>query len=105
VQHGKLVRDRIPDIIRSTGRIPEIRALKGDELVEALLSKLEEETLELRAASPSERIEELADILEVVEALAGKFGIDMAAVERAADAKRAERGGFDGGLWLVSQGT
>ena len=76
--------------------------MQGEELVEALLSKLEEETLELRAASPTERIEELADIFEVVHALARKFGVDMAGLERAADAKRAERGGFDSGLWLLS---
>ena len=45
--HGKLVRDRIPEIIRSTGRTPEVRVLDGEELREALLSKLEEETCEL----------------------------------------------------------
>jgi predicted house-cleaning noncanonical NTP pyrophosphatase (MazG superfamily) len=55
-------------------------------------------------APQAERIEELADILEVVHALAGKFGIDMAELGRAADVKRAERAGFNGGLWLVSRG-
>jgi predicted house-cleaning noncanonical NTP pyrophosphatase (MazG superfamily) len=54
-------------------------------------------------APQAERIEELADILEVVHALAGKFGIDMAELGRAADVKRAERAGFNGGLWLVSR--
>jgi predicted house-cleaning noncanonical NTP pyrophosphatase (MazG superfamily) len=42
VQQGKLVRDRIPEIIRSTGGMPEVRVLEGDELLEALLPKLEE---------------------------------------------------------------
>lgn len=105
MNHGKLVRDRIPEIIRSTGRTPEVRVLEGDELLDALFSKLEEETHELRAARHSQRIEELADIFEVVQALARKLGIDMTTLERAADAKRARRGGFDGGLWLVSQDT
>ncbi len=103
MQHGKLVRDRIPEIIRSTGRTPEVRVLQGEELVEALLLKLEEETSELRAAaSTAERVEELADILEVVQALARRLGVDTAGLTRAADAKRAERGGFDDGLWLIS---
>jgi predicted house-cleaning noncanonical NTP pyrophosphatase (MazG superfamily) len=102
VPQGKLVRDRIPEIIRSTGRTPEVQVLQGDELVAALMSKLEEETAELRTAQRAERVEELADILEVVHALAGRFGIDVAGLQRAADAKRAERGGFDGGIWLVS---
>ena len=100
MQHGKLVRDRIPEIIRLTGRTPEVRALDGDELLEALLCKLEEETHELRIAPQDGRTEELADILEVVLALAGTFGIEPDALEKAADTKRAERGGFDGGLWL-----
>lgn len=103
VQQGKLVRDRIPEIIRSTGRIPTVRPLQGEELIEALLWKLVEESSELRAASPTERIEELADIFEVVQALARNLGVDMAGLARAADAKRAERGGFDSGLWLLSQ--
>lgn len=102
--HGKLVRDRIPEIIRSTGRSPEVRVLDGEELVEALLSKLEEETCELRAASATQRVEELADIYEVLLALARNFGIDMNGLVRVAEAKRAERGGFDSGLWLVSDG-
>ena len=61
VKHGKLVRDRIPEIIRSTGRTPEVRALEGDELLDALLSKLEEETRELRTARHSQRVEEPPD--------------------------------------------
>jgi hypothetical protein len=40
--------------------------------------------------------------LEVVHALARRFGIDVVGLQRVADAKRAERGGFDGRIWLVS---
>jgi predicted house-cleaning noncanonical NTP pyrophosphatase (MazG superfamily) len=76
VTEGKLVPDRVPEIIRSTRRTAEVRVLNGDELLEALLAKLEEETDELRTAPVGERIDELADVLEVVRALAGKFGIE-----------------------------
>jgi predicted house-cleaning noncanonical NTP pyrophosphatase (MazG superfamily) len=81
----------------------EVRIVAGDELREALLCKLNEEAAELRSAPENERIEELADILEVVRALAQYLGIDMAELERVAAAKRAERGGFAYGLWLVSE--
>ncbi|MFN8031863.1 MAG: nucleoside triphosphate pyrophosphohydrolase [Mycobacterium sp.] len=101
MQHGKLVRDRIPEIIKSSGRKPEVLVLHGDELLSALLDKLEEETQELRSAPENQRTEELADILEVVRALADKLGMDMTALEQVADSKRAERGSFDRGLWLV----
>ena len=100
MEHGKLVRDRIPEIIRSSGRTPRVEVLNGDDLVDALLSKLEEEVRELRTASPPDRVEELADIFEVVQTLAVKFGIDMAGLLGVAEAKRAERGGFDAGFWL-----
>jgi predicted house-cleaning noncanonical NTP pyrophosphatase (MazG superfamily) len=81
VGQGKLVRDRIPEIIRSTGRTPEVRVLDDAELLEALLTKLEEETVELRSALHQDRVEELVDILQVVRALAAHFGIDMGALE------------------------
>lgn len=99
---GKLVRDRIPTIIEASGRVPKVRRLEPSELVSALIMKLEEEAQEFLAANHNEQAEELADILEVVRALADQCGLDMSDLERIADTKRAERGGFKLGLWLVN---
>ena len=93
VRNGKLVRDRIPQIIAASGRTPVTRILQGHELLDALLVKLDEEAAELRTADKQERTEELADVFEVVRTLATSIGLSMPAPEDLAAAKRAERGG------------
>lgn len=102
VIHQKLVRDRIPEIIVASGRTPRIRSVHGDALEEALIAKLEEEANEFRDAIGDARREELADVLEVVRALAAHLGISMGELDRIADNKRSERGGFNQGIWLES---
>ncbi len=102
VRTGKLVRDRIPEIIEATGVEPQVRSLQGDELLDALIAKLGEEAAELRAAKDSERVEELADVLEVIDALAAHLGISVQEVQQTAEIKRALRGGFGKGLWLAT---
>ena len=94
---GKLVRDRIPEIIEATGVKPQVRPLEGDELFDALIEKLGEEAAELRAAKDSERVEELADVLEVIDALAAHLGISLQEARQTAEIKRAQRGGFEQG--------
>ncbi|MEW1960692.1 nucleoside triphosphate pyrophosphohydrolase [Kineococcus sp. NPDC059986] len=98
---GKLVRDRIPDIIRAEGREPRIRILTNDEYVAALLVKVVEEAGELRdAATTEERLAEAADVYEVLLAVAELCGASIEDVVRLADAKRQQRGGFGGRVWL-----
>jgi predicted house-cleaning noncanonical NTP pyrophosphatase (MazG superfamily) len=49
---GKLIRDRIPEIIEDAGGQPSSRVLDEVERLSALLAKLQEESDELRAAAP-----------------------------------------------------
>lgn len=87
----KLVRDRIPAIIEADGRAPEVRAAGEAEYAALLIAKLYEEAGEYTAdRSPGE----LADLLEVVHALARTHGLDPAGLEELRAAKAAERGGF-----------
>ncbi|MGB3773578.1 MAG: nucleoside triphosphate pyrophosphohydrolase [Rhodococcus sp. (in: high G+C Gram-positive bacteria)] len=97
---GKLVRDLIPEIIEATGRTPVTRVLDDDEYRMALQEKLVEEAAELRDATDADRAEELADVWEVVHALASDMGLTPAALARLAARKRAERGAFVGRIWL-----
>lgn len=88
---GKLVRDRIPQIIRSRGADPVVRVADRGEFHGLLRSKLSEEVTEfLDSGDP----EELADILEVVLTLATELDVDAARLEALRAAKAAERGGF-----------
>ncbi|MDA4088064.1 phosphoribosyl-ATP pyrophosphohydrolase [Mycolicibacterium hassiacum] len=100
---GKLVRDRIPDIIRRSGRTPRYRTLSTDEYRRALIDKLNEEVGELAAAENQESIlGEAADVVEVVAAIAAEYGADLGTVLDIASRKRTERGGFGQRLWLSS---
>jgi predicted house-cleaning noncanonical NTP pyrophosphatase (MazG superfamily) len=103
---GKLVRDKIPEIIEASGRSAQVRQLIGKAFERALHDKLAEETAELcDAKTAGEVLEEAADVLEVVRAIASGHGHDLSEVIRAADAKRAARGGFDSRLWLEASST
>jgi predicted house-cleaning noncanonical NTP pyrophosphatase (MazG superfamily) len=99
---GKLVRDRIPEIIRAAGGEPHTRRLQGDELIAALLDKVVEEAHELREASVDQRIEEMADLLEVLAAVAERLGVTLDQVQDVGHIKRSSRGGFNDGLFLYS---
>jgi predicted house-cleaning noncanonical NTP pyrophosphatase (MazG superfamily) len=97
----KLVRDRIPQIIRSRGAEPVVRVADRQEYRGLLRGKLTEEVHEFLA---SEEPEELADILEVVLALATELGVDRARLEALRATKAAERGGFAGRIvWQGNQ--
>lgn len=100
---GKLVRDRIPDIIRSGGGDPHLETAPADALVDLLIAKLHEEVEEY---ADSREVEELADIIEVCFAAAAHAGISRGELLGLADTKRTERGGFDRALvWLGNRNT
>lgn len=96
---GKLVRDQIPEIIEASGAPGSFRVLSDEEYDAALLDKLVEEVDELRAARLDDRLEEAADVYEVLLALLAQRGLDAKALVTAAEAKRQLRGGFSERLW------
>lgn len=98
MRHNKLVRDRIPELIEESGQQAVTRALGDGEYEQALLLKLREETGEYEG---SREVEELADILEAVYALAATHGIGSQELERLRERKRRARGGFERRLLLI----
>lgn len=64
---GKLVRDRIPEIIRRNGEEPVSYVADASEYRQRLRDKLSEETDEFLQADGEVAKEELADVLEVVQ--------------------------------------
>lgn len=91
----KLIRDRLPEIMRAQGLAVFDRRLDDAEFAAALGEKLIEEAHEARTATPDQIADELADVLEVVHALAQVHGLSLQDIETARLTKRAERGGFD----------
>jgi predicted house-cleaning noncanonical NTP pyrophosphatase (MazG superfamily) len=101
-RHGKLVRDKIPQIIRSKGEEPIVSTAGTEEYYIRLRDKLREEVEEY-LASDNDR-EELADILEVLYALARETDTDQHELERLRAAKAEKRGGFtDRVIWFCNQ--
>lgn len=98
MKHNKLVRDRIPDIITERGDEPVIQILDAGAYRRELRRKLQEEVAEF---GESGEVEELADVLEVVYALAAAEGVSKFQLEEKRERKRGERGGFDRRIFLV----
>ena len=96
--YNKLVRDRIPEIIASTGDEYKIRTLSDSEYIEMLDAKLDEE---LKEYHEDKNIEELADILEVLYAVAKARGYSKEELEETRLKKREKRGGFDEKIFLI----
>lgn len=98
--YNKLVRDKIPDLIRAQGERPNIRILSEEEHMEYLHKKLDEEVAEFHQDINTE---ELADILEVVFALAEGMGCSKEKLLEQYQDKHDRRGGFRDRIFLISK--
>ena len=88
----KLIRDKIPAIAAAKGGHMPCHTANPGEFRYHLSKKLEEEVKKfLDSGEP----EELADILEVIGAIAKERGLSMQNIYRLRDKKRKKRGGFD----------
>lgn len=99
--YNKLVRDNIPKIIIEDNCNPITRILSDEEYKKELEKKLLEEYNEvLDATTSEERIEELADMLEIIQALAILENETLDDVIKVANQKRLKRGGFEKKVFL-----
>lgn len=97
--YNKLVRDKIPEIISSTGKPFDIHYAKKEELLPLLETKLNEEVSEYLEAK---NLEELADVMEVLIGLANTLGYSEKDLINKRNEKKEERGGFEKGIVLES---
>ncbi len=96
---NKLVRDNIPFICEKNGQIPKTKVLNDKQYTSALSKKLKEE---VREYLMSNDIEELADILEVVEAIAENKGASIEEVMEIKQNKQNKNGAFKNRVFLIS---
>ena len=99
IKYDKLVRDRIPEIIEKSGKSCEILVLDEQDYLQMLDKKLDEELLEYRK---DKTVEELADLLEVIYALAKTHGVAKEQLENLRAEKAQKRGAFDNKILLKS---
>ncbi len=95
--YNKLVRDKIPEIIKDDGRQCDIYIAQKKELQELLEDKLREEVNEYLEAK---NLEELADVMEVLFGLAESLGYSEEELVKKREEKKEERGGFREGIVL-----
>ncbi|NEP86503.1 MAG: nucleoside triphosphate pyrophosphohydrolase [Okeania sp. SIO2C2] len=100
-KYNKLVRDRIPEIIRKSGLDCETITLSETEYRQALREKLIEEAQEAATASNADLAIEIADLLEVVDALLKSYGISHNQITLERDQKRATKGDFEQKIMLL----
>lgn len=87
-------------MINNSGEIPHTRILKQDEYLRLLDEKLDEEVEEFHR---DRNLEELADILEVVYALAETMGASKEELLQIYQQKNDKRGGFSQRIFLISK--
>lgn len=88
----KLVRDKVPDVIKKNNQKPIFHIADDKEYKEALLHKLSEEVNEFRNDLNAQ---ELGDLLDIIDAISASFGFSKEEIEKARLKKNDERGSFN----------
>lgn len=100
--YNKLVRDRIPEIIKNSGKTFSSRILTDVEYMKEINKKMHEELAEYEAAKTKEEsIEELADLLELIHAAVDVYGVSSEELEKVRAEKAEKRGGFNERIYLM----
>ncbi|TSB45723.1 nucleoside triphosphate pyrophosphohydrolase [Alkalicoccobacillus porphyridii] len=99
--YNKLVRDKIPAIIKSEGKTLSTNILSDEQYLKELRIKLQEEMQEyLEAPNDVDSIEELADVLEVIHSLTVVHNSSVKELEQVRKQKAEKRGGFEERIFL-----
>jgi predicted house-cleaning noncanonical NTP pyrophosphatase (MazG superfamily) len=94
---NKLVRDGIPAKIEMNGEVAVSRILNEEDFDAELIKKLGEEVAEFQK---DQNTEELADLLEIIYAIAERHGVPSTGLENIREAKLAKWGGFTKKIYL-----
>lgn len=97
ISYHKLVRDKIPQIIQAQGKTCVTEILSEEAYLQMVDAKLQEELTEYQE---SKSLEELADLLEVMEAAVKARGYTWEELAAVRDQKRQKRGGFEDRILL-----
>jgi predicted house-cleaning noncanonical NTP pyrophosphatase (MazG superfamily) len=97
MKYNKLIRDKIPQLRELEGKTIKSHIADDEEYWDKLKHKLKEEAAEF---FQDETEAELADILEVIEAICQYKTIDKNHLEELRLQKRTERGSFEGRIIL-----
>ena len=99
---NKLVRDKIPEKIEENGEVCKIKILSDEDYKIELNKKLQEEINEYFQADNENKLEELADVQEVLNAIVLANGYSQEDLENVRMKKFQKRGGFEKKIFLES---
>jgi predicted house-cleaning noncanonical NTP pyrophosphatase (MazG superfamily) len=99
--YDKLIRDRIPEIIKQEGRDFLAEPMQDAEFNEALLKKLIEESEEAVNAETKDLIVEIVDLYEIIDALIELHNLSREDILSLQEERRNERGGYKKKLKLI----
>jgi predicted house-cleaning noncanonical NTP pyrophosphatase (MazG superfamily) len=92
---GRVVRDRIPDLVREAGHHVTFRQLTAEERPRFLKQKVASEARELLASPVGKEKEQVADVLEALEAFITSRDYGRDDLRRVKEHKRKQRGAFE----------
>lgn len=98
--YNKLLRDKIPEICKNNNEKPVVRTLNDEDFKTELEKKLLEEYNEVIESTGQSRIEELADMLEIIKSLAKLENKSLDDVIELANRKKEKRGAFEYKIFL-----
>lgn len=90
--YNKLVRDKIPEIIRQDGKNCVFEYLSDENYLKKIDEKLDEE---LKEYHEEQNIEELADLIEVIYAAAVARGYSVEELEKVRQSRIEKQGAFN----------
>ena len=100
-QCKKLVRDKIPEIIKQDNHEPVISILDDKKYKKELLKKMVEEANEVKNADDKkELIKEIGDVYEVIGTIIKVYKLNIKQIERIKKDRKKTRGGFDKKIFL-----
>ncbi|HTK03645.1 MAG TPA: nucleoside triphosphate pyrophosphohydrolase [Alphaproteobacteria bacterium] len=100
--YNKLVRDKLPQIIKKSGGQAEFKKLTPKQFQIELFKKVNEESTSLPGVrSKKELVSELADIIAVIEEIKKFRKITDKDIQAALDVNMERKGGFKKKLFLV----
>lgn len=101
--YNKLIRNKIPKIIKSNGKTPTTRILPEDEYIKEICNKTQEELTEyLEATTKEHKLEEPSNLLKLINLLAEHEGTTLEEeINNIRKKKAEERGGFSDRVFLI----
>jgi len=98
---NKLVRDKIPDIIKKEGRSCLVCRIPEKTRSLFLRQKLVEESKELFSCNKKEIANEIIDLMEIIDEIVKIEKIDIEYLKKFKEAKKKEKGEFNKGIYLI----